>query len=163
MSLSSPVAEGDWAGGVQMGEGFQNFFTDIRIHQIREMQKVIAREEGIPYYDFGHIWEGFQEYQDKVHPQMVRSLPSDFLTLLRSKTFLRLMRLHWCRRSLADTSSTRPCSITFGWSQGGEGAGPPSLLTSSSLSLSAQRRRCSRAARKDRTVVVEYGESRLHW
>lgn len=61
-------ASHDWSPGIHMGEGFQNFFTDVRINQIRELQVAVAQEEGIPLFDFGNIWEGYQEFQDKVHP-----------------------------------------------------------------------------------------------
>lgn len=48
-----------------------NFFTDIRIHQIREMQEQVARTSGIPSFDFGDVWEGWQFFQEKVHPALV--------------------------------------------------------------------------------------------
>ncbi|KAI5475512.1 hypothetical protein MNV49_001326 [Pseudohyphozyma bogoriensis] len=50
-------------------EKFSNFFTDVRIHQIREMQEQVARKAGVPAYDFGEVWEGWQSHQDKVHPE----------------------------------------------------------------------------------------------
>ncbi|ORY41111.1 hypothetical protein BCR35DRAFT_311378 [Leucosporidium creatinivorum] len=49
-------------------EKFSNFFTNARIHQIREMQEQVARETGIPAFDFGEIWEGWQSHQQMVHP-----------------------------------------------------------------------------------------------
>ena len=45
-----------------------NYFTDIRFHQLRAMQQHIAQQEGIATFDFGALFEGFQRYQDKVHP-----------------------------------------------------------------------------------------------
>lgn len=52
-------------------EGFSNFFTDVRIHQIREMQDQVAITAGIPSFDFGDIWEGWQSQQQMVHPLLV--------------------------------------------------------------------------------------------
>lgn len=49
-------------------ETFSNFFTDVRIHQIREMQQQVVVSEGIPSFDFGEMWEGWQSYQQMVHP-----------------------------------------------------------------------------------------------
>ena len=54
---------------------FSNFFTDIRIHTIREMQDQVVRDLGVPSYDFGDSWEGWQAHQDMVHPKKVRSSP----------------------------------------------------------------------------------------
>ncbi|BGP57807.1 hypothetical protein JCM8202v2_005454 [Rhodotorula sphaerocarpa] len=48
---------------------FSNFFTDIRIHTIREMQDQVTRDLGVPAYDFGESWEGWQAHQDMVHPK----------------------------------------------------------------------------------------------
>lgn len=54
---------------------FSNFFTDIRIHTIREMQDQVTRDLGVPAYDFGDSWEGWQAHQDMVHPKKVRLKP----------------------------------------------------------------------------------------
>ena len=54
-------------------ETFSNFFTDVRIHQIREMQQQVVVSEGIPSFDFGEMWEGWQSYQQMVHPLLVSS------------------------------------------------------------------------------------------
>lgn len=54
---------------------FSNFFTDIRIHTIREMQDQVVRDLGVPSYDFGDSWEGWQAHQDMVHPKKVRRRP----------------------------------------------------------------------------------------
>jgi hypothetical protein len=51
---------------------FSNFFTDVRIHTIREMQDQVVRDLGVPSYDFGDSWEGWQAHQDMVHPKKVR-------------------------------------------------------------------------------------------
>ncbi|CAH7672410.1 hypothetical protein BY996DRAFT_4600800 [Phakopsora pachyrhizi] len=66
-------ASHDWQAGIKggLGEGFVNFFTDVRVHQIRMVQSYVARLEGLPIFDFGKLWEGYQKYQDKVHPQQV--------------------------------------------------------------------------------------------
>lgn len=32
------------------------------------MEQHVARLEGLPFFDMGHLLEGFQAYQDKVHP-----------------------------------------------------------------------------------------------
>lgn len=56
-------------------EHFSNFFTDLRIHQIREMQEQVAISAGIPSFDFGEIWEGWQSHQQMVHPLIVSSSP----------------------------------------------------------------------------------------
>ena len=45
-----------------------NYFTDVRIHQIRAMQQHIAQQEGIAIFDFGVLFEGFQRYQDGIYP-----------------------------------------------------------------------------------------------
>jgi len=39
---------------------FTNFFADVRAAQLREMQQVVAAEEGTMFFDFGHVWEGYQ-------------------------------------------------------------------------------------------------------
>ncbi|GAA5932462.1 hypothetical protein JCM1841_000589 [Sporobolomyces salmonicolor] len=49
-------------------EHFSNFFTNVRIHAIREMQEQVARDMGVPSFDFGEAWEGWQAYQQMVHP-----------------------------------------------------------------------------------------------
>ncbi|EGG02549.1 uncharacterized protein MELLADRAFT_72763 [Melampsora larici-populina 98AG31] len=54
-----------------MGPGFVNFFSDVRVHQLQQMQDEVARNEGLPIFDWGKIWEGYQKYQDKVHPQQI--------------------------------------------------------------------------------------------
>ncbi|KAG0142655.1 hypothetical protein CROQUDRAFT_681373 [Cronartium quercuum f. sp. fusiforme G11] len=64
-------ASGDWKHGLKYGLGdpnFVNFFSDVRVHQIQQMQEQVARAEGIPIFDWGKIWEGYQKFQDKVHP-----------------------------------------------------------------------------------------------
>lgn len=63
----------DWQAGLKhgLGKGFVNFFPDHRVHQIRQMQLFLAREEGLPIFDFYNLWEGFQKFQDKVHPLKV--------------------------------------------------------------------------------------------
>lgn len=45
-----------------------NYFTDIRFQQLRAMQQHVAQTEGLATFDFGALFEGFQRYQDKVHP-----------------------------------------------------------------------------------------------
>jgi len=47
---------------------FTNFFTDVRVQQIRDMQEQVAIDTGTPSFDFGEIWEGWQAHQDMVHP-----------------------------------------------------------------------------------------------
>lgn len=32
------------------------------------MERHVAKLEGLPIFDLGHVLEGFQQYQDKVHP-----------------------------------------------------------------------------------------------
>jgi hypothetical protein len=51
---------------------FVDWFVDVRIAQIRAMQDRVAKAEGLLLFDFGHIWEGYQTFQDGVHP---RTLP----------------------------------------------------------------------------------------
>jgi len=63
---SSRGAE-DWQAGQA---NVVNYFTDIRFQQIRHLQELVAQKEGIAVWDFGEIFEGFQRYQDKVHPTM---------------------------------------------------------------------------------------------
>jgi hypothetical protein len=43
----------------------------VRIHQIREMQSQVAKDTGVPAFDFGEIWEGWQPFQQMVHPEKV--------------------------------------------------------------------------------------------
>ncbi|GAA6063029.1 hypothetical protein JCM10212_001008 [Sporobolomyces blumeae] len=50
-------------------EKFSNFFTNVRIHAIREMQDQVARDVGVPAFDFGELWEGWQSRQQMVHPE----------------------------------------------------------------------------------------------
>ena len=38
--------------------------SNRRTHQLRELQKSVAKEECIPYFDFGHIWEGWQHLRE---------------------------------------------------------------------------------------------------
>ncbi|KAM0786895.1 hypothetical protein ACM66B_002319 [Microbotryomycetes sp. NB124-2] len=47
---------------------FSNFFTNVRVHQIREMSEQVAKDAGVPMFDFGEIWEGWQNHQQMVHP-----------------------------------------------------------------------------------------------
>lgn len=54
-------------------EKFSNFFTNVRIHQIREMQSQVAKDAGLPAFDFGEVWEGWQPFQQMVHPEKVRT------------------------------------------------------------------------------------------
>ncbi|KAA1085463.1 hypothetical protein PGT21_007969 [Puccinia graminis f. sp. tritici] len=63
----------DWQAGLKhgLGKGFVNFFPDHRVHQIRQMQLFVAKEEGLPVFDFYNLWEGYQKFQDKVHPLKV--------------------------------------------------------------------------------------------
>lgn len=92
----------DWrhtgSGDAGAVEKFSNFFTNARIHQIREMQEQVAHETGIPAFDFGEIWEGWQSHQQMVHPLLVRSLPP--LSVLEAVTNSLLT---------ASLSLSRPC------------------------------------------------------
>ncbi|GAA5989331.1 hypothetical protein JCM10908_001261 [Rhodotorula pacifica] len=42
-----------------------------RVHQLRHLQEEVARSEGLPVFDFGHVLEGYQAFQEKVHPLLV--------------------------------------------------------------------------------------------
>ncbi|GAA5896420.1 hypothetical protein JCM8208_001870 [Rhodotorula glutinis] len=42
-----------------------------RVHQLRHLQEEVARSEGLPIFDFGHVLEGYQLFQEKVHPLLV--------------------------------------------------------------------------------------------
>lgn len=72
-----PSLPDDWrhtgTGDSGAVEKFSNFFTDVRIHQIREMQEQVARTAGVPAFDFGQVWEGWQSQQQMVHPLLVSS------------------------------------------------------------------------------------------
>ena len=78
--LTNLVDTDDWRHATKSSEDdpavkpetFSNFFTDVRIHQIREMQEQVVVSEGIPSFDFGEMWEGWQSYQQMVHPLLVR-------------------------------------------------------------------------------------------
>ena len=61
---------GDELGPSSDYGGSTNFFTSLRCHQMRHMQEVVAKEEGIAVWDFGQAFEGYQKYQDKVHPYL---------------------------------------------------------------------------------------------
>ncbi|KNE98787.1 hypothetical protein PSTG_07975 [Puccinia striiformis f. sp. tritici PST-78] len=63
----------DWQAGLKhgLGKGFVNFFPDHRVHQIRQLQILVANQEGLPIFDFYNLWEGYQHFQDKVHPLKV--------------------------------------------------------------------------------------------
>ena len=63
----------DWhkEGKLEPEKSF-DFFTNLRVSQMREMQEQASIDAKIPSFDFGHIWEGLQQYQDKVHPLIVR-------------------------------------------------------------------------------------------
>ncbi|BGP13814.1 hypothetical protein JCM10213v2_001752 [Rhodosporidiobolus nylandii] len=43
----------------------------MRVHQLRHLQEEVARSEGLPIFDFGHVLEGYQLFQEKVHPLLV--------------------------------------------------------------------------------------------
>ncbi|POY74320.1 hypothetical protein BMF94_2514 [Rhodotorula taiwanensis] len=38
---------------------------------LRHLQEEVARSEGLPIFDFGHVLEGYQAFQEKVHPLLV--------------------------------------------------------------------------------------------
>ncbi|GAA5879667.1 hypothetical protein JCM1840_000605 [Sporobolomyces johnsonii] len=67
-----PLLADDWrhtgAADSDPQEHFSNFFTNVRIHAIREMQEQVVRDVGVPSFDFGEAWEGWQAYQQMVHP-----------------------------------------------------------------------------------------------
>ncbi|KAM0792366.1 hypothetical protein ACM66B_005046 [Microbotryomycetes sp. NB124-2] len=44
---------------------------DRRVHQLRHLQEEVARSEGLPVFDFGHLLEGYQAFQEKVHPLLI--------------------------------------------------------------------------------------------
>ncbi|GAA6057461.1 hypothetical protein JCM3770_000774 [Rhodotorula araucariae] len=52
-----------------IGAGWQAF--NSRVHQLRHLQEEVARSEGLPIFDFGHVLEGYQLFQEKVHPLLV--------------------------------------------------------------------------------------------
>ncbi len=35
------------------------------------MQSQVAKDTGVPAFDFGEIWEGWQPFQQMVHPEKV--------------------------------------------------------------------------------------------
>ncbi|GEM09586.1 hypothetical protein Rt10032_c08g3603 [Rhodotorula toruloides] len=47
------------------------FAPAVRVHQLRHLQEEVARSEGLPIFDFGHVLEGYQFFQEKVHPLLV--------------------------------------------------------------------------------------------
>lgn len=47
---------------------FTDFFTDIRTSQIRNRQESLIQALNLKSFDWGMIWEGFQEYSYDVHP-----------------------------------------------------------------------------------------------
>ena len=55
---------GDYAvGATDDVNKVQNFFTDLRIKQLQELQRSLACELHLPVFDFGNVWEGYQEYR----------------------------------------------------------------------------------------------------
>ncbi|SCZ95902.1 BZ3500_MvSof-1268-A1-R1_Chr8-1g09872 [Microbotryum saponariae] len=42
-----------------------------RVNQLRHLQEEVARSEGLPLFDFGHLLEGYQHFQEKVHPVLI--------------------------------------------------------------------------------------------
>lgn len=48
-----------WTTG-QEHLGWKDFFTSIRVTQMRQMQIAVSRRLGLHVFDFGTIWEGFQ-------------------------------------------------------------------------------------------------------
>ncbi|GAA5899014.1 hypothetical protein JCM5296_006986 [Sporobolomyces johnsonii] len=48
-----------------------SFVAHRRVHQLRHLQEEVARSEGLPIFDFGHVLEGYQLFQEKVHPLLV--------------------------------------------------------------------------------------------
>ncbi|GAA5837631.1 hypothetical protein JCM9279_006812 [Rhodotorula babjevae] len=51
--------------------GTQYITNCARVHQLRHLQEEVARSEGLPIFDFGHVLEGYQLFQEKVHPLLV--------------------------------------------------------------------------------------------
>lgn len=48
----------------------KRYITNLRAHQIRHLQRELARVEQLPVFDYGHVFEGYQVFQDHVHPHM---------------------------------------------------------------------------------------------
>lgn len=73
LGCDQPQRDPSCVGLMQVCSGsFVDWFADVRVSQIRDMQEKVAREHGLLVFDFGHLWEGYQSHQDGVHP---RTLP----------------------------------------------------------------------------------------
>ncbi|SCV67021.1 BQ2448_5667 [Microbotryum intermedium] len=51
--------------------GTQYITNCERVNQLRHLQEEVARSEGLPIFDFGHLLEGYQHFQEKVHPVLI--------------------------------------------------------------------------------------------
>ncbi|GAA5888712.1 hypothetical protein JCM16303_003062 [Sporobolomyces ruberrimus] len=51
--------------------GTQYITNRKRVNQLRHLQEEIARTEGLPIFDFNTPLEGYQLFQEKVHPLMI--------------------------------------------------------------------------------------------
>lgn len=99
------LSSGDYTVGVEDNpHKVQNFFTDLRTHQLRELQKSVAKEMCIPLFDFGQIWEGWQEHQDKVHPDPLPGGLAYGLPLLHAMYLESIGRSKWLHK---------PCPIDY--------------------------------------------------
>ncbi|KAM0754165.1 hypothetical protein T439DRAFT_298654 [Meredithblackwellia eburnea MCA 4105] len=47
------------------------YITNRRVHQLRHLQEEVARVEGLPTFDYGRMLEGYQLFQEKVHPLLL--------------------------------------------------------------------------------------------
>ncbi|GAA5912095.1 uncharacterized protein JCM6883_007109 [Sporobolomyces salmoneus] len=91
-------------------EKFSNFFTNVRVHQIRNMQDQVSIDMGIPSFDFGTIWEGWQGRQQMVHPLKYPGGPVYVQALLHHIYLESLGRENWKeshRRNLAPLGPTK--------------------------------------------------------
>lgn len=66
------------------------------------MQEQVAHETGIPAFDFGEIWEGWQSHQQMVHPLLVS------FWILSSSLELQLTRFPLLLLILVSTTSLLP-------------------------------------------------------
>lgn len=60
LTMSALLLSGYWHKNQNASKGFQNFFTDVRVHQIRNMQEYFARRHDLVIHDFGLHFEGYQ-------------------------------------------------------------------------------------------------------
>lgn len=74
----------DW-GAKLPDSKFTNFFTDVRIAQIRNMQEIVAEAEGLQIFHWDNVWEGYQSTRESCC-RAIRTNADALLAFQNSKT-----------------------------------------------------------------------------